>query len=167
GPGAQQSPYPQPGAQPYPGAPPQGWAGPPAYYDPSQQVFTMPGSVRASQIVIFATFGFGVLISIVVGVVVGPEEAGRAFSAYLMSLVLFILAFQYPKAGHGVRVASIVLASVQILFALSAAAQGVPLGIVPLGTGIALVVLLSQGTAGQWFRRPRANGVPPQYSPYG
>ncbi|MBT3151551.1 hypothetical protein HTV45_11760 [Streptomyces sp. CHD11] len=159
------------GRPPHPyGAPAPGYPHPgvPPYYDPSQQQpLAMPGSVRAAQIVIFVTFGLGVLITVLVGAVVGAEEAGRFFSTYLMSVALFVLAFRYPKAGNGVRVASIVLASVQILFALSATAQGVPLGILPLGTAIAVVVLLSQGSAGRWFRRHRADGVPPQYAPYG
>lgn len=155
--------YPQPGTYPQPGAHPHGWTGAPPYYDPSRPP-AMPGPVRAAQIVIFATFGLGVLLTVLVGVAVGAEPAGRFFSTYLMTVVLFVLAFRYPRAGNGVRIASIVLASVQILLALSATAQGVPLGILPLGTAVAVVVLLSQGSAGQWFRRPRANGVPPQYS---
>ncbi|GGV26511.1 hypothetical protein GCM10010293_25090 [Streptomyces griseoflavus] len=157
--------HPRPGAYPPPGAQPQGWTGgPPPYpYDPYQPA-GMPGSVRAAQIVIFATFGIGVLLTVVTAATVGAEEAGRFFSTYLMALVLFVLAFQYRKAGNGVRVASIVLASVQILFALSAAAQGVPLGIVPLGTAVAVIVLLSQGSAGQWFRRQRVTGTPPPYA---
>ncbi|GGW85586.1 hypothetical protein GCM10010297_02980 [Streptomyces malachitofuscus] len=153
-------PYPQ---HPRPGVHPYGWAGTPPYYDPSRPL-VMPGPVRAAQIVIFVTFGLGVLLTVLVAVAAGAESSGRFFSTYLMTVVLFILAFQYPKAGNGVRVTSIVLASVQILFALSATAQGIPLGILPLGTAIAVIVLLSQGSAGQWFRRPRANGVPPQHS---
>ncbi|KES03863.1 hypothetical protein BU52_28225 [Streptomyces toyocaensis] len=160
-------PAPQPGAFAHPGAHhPHGWTGAPPYYAPSPPPpppLTMPGPVRAAQIVIFATFGLGVLLTVLVGVTVGAESAGRFFATYLMTVALFVLAFRYPTAGNGVRVASIVLASVQILFALSATAQGVPLGILPLGTAVAVVVLLGQGSAGQWFRRPRSNGVPPQY----
>lgn len=167
----QQGPYgqpPQPGAHPHPGAHPQpgvqphGWAAgvPPYPYDPSQPL-GMPGPVRAAQIVIFATFGFGVLLTVAVAATAGPEEAGRFFSTYLMTLVLCVLALQYRKAGNGVRVASIVLASVQILFALSATAQGIALGIVPLGSAVAVIALLSQGTSGQWFRRRHMNGMPP------
>ncbi|MEU3196556.1 MULTISPECIES: hypothetical protein [unclassified Streptomyces] len=168
--------YGQYGQSPDPyGAPPVGHPRPgvPPYHDPScydpsrQQPLAMPGSVRAAQVVIFVMFGLGVLLTALVGAVVGAEEAGRFFSTYLMSVALFVLAFRYPKAGNGVRVASIVLASVQILFALSATAQGVPLGILPLGTAITVIVLLSQGSAGRWFRRHRTNGVLPQYSPYG
>ncbi|MFI9821688.1 hypothetical protein ACIHFC_14630 [Streptomyces sp. NPDC052013] len=124
----------------------------------------MPGPVRAAQVVVFATLGLGVLLTVLVAVGAGAQASGRFFSTYLMTLVLFVLAFRYPKAGNGVRVASIVLACVQILFALSATARGVPLGIVPLGSAIAVVVLLSQGSAGAWFKRPRAHGVPPHYA---
>ncbi|MGY1548471.1 hypothetical protein [Streptomyces sp. MN6] len=193
GPYGRQSPYGQPGAQPPHGHPaygqqppygqpsygqapygqppygqpshgqPHGWPGAAPYTPPAVPV-GMPGPVRAAQIVMFATFGTGVLLTVLVAAGEGAEAAGRFFSGYLMPAVLFVLAFFFQKAGNGVRVASIVLACLQILFALSGTARGVPLGIVPLGTGIAVLVLLSREPAKQWFRRQRANGVPPQYS---
>ncbi|MGA5161938.1 hypothetical protein [Streptomyces pseudogriseolus] len=183
GPYGQQSPYGQPwygqpsygrpGAQPPYGQPPyaqqapyghpHGWPGA-APYPPPAVTVGMPGPVRAAQIVMFATFGIGVLLTVLVAAGEGAEAVGRFFSGYLMPAVLFVLAFFFQKAGNGVRVASIVLACLQILFALSGTARGVPLGIVPLGTGIAVLVLLSRAPAKQWFRRQRANGVPPQYS---
>ncbi|WP_346139717.1 hypothetical protein [Streptomyces virens] len=143
-----QPPYASP--SPYP---PQFQAQPPA----------MPGPVRAAQIVIFATTGLAVLLTVLVAVAAGAEASGRFFATYLMSAVLCVLAFRYPTAGNGVRVTSLVLASVQILFALGATARGVPLGILPLGSAVAVVVLLSQGSAGQWFRRHRTNAVPPPH----
>ncbi|MBA8948393.1 hypothetical protein ACWDY7_34335 [Streptomyces calvus] len=149
----QYQPQPQPPyASPSP-YPPQFQAQPPA----------MPGPVRAAQIVIFATTGLAVLLTVLVAVAAGAEASGRFFATYLMSAVLCVLAFRYPTAGNGVRVTSLVLASVQILFALGATARGVPLGILPLGSAVAVVVLLSQGSAGQWFRRHRTNAVPPPH----
>ncbi|MFJ8183276.1 hypothetical protein [Streptomyces sp. NPDC096105] len=124
----------------------------------------MPGPVRAAQIVIFVTFGIAVLLTVLVAAGAGAEEAGRFFSTYLMTAVLFVLAFRFPKAGSGVRVASLALASAQILFALGAAGRGVPLGILPLGSAVAVLVLLCGKPAQYWFRRHQANGVPPQYS---
>ncbi|MFF9816215.1 hypothetical protein [Streptomyces sp. NPDC014006] len=60
------------------------------------------------------------------------------------------------------RIASVVLAGVQILIALGATANGTPGGIVPLGGAIAVIVLLSRRSASQWFGRPRTPAVPPQ-----
>src|SRR5690606_40207219 len=73
----------------------------------------------------------------------------------LTAWVLLVLAFLFPSAGPGVRVAALVLGSVQILLALGGAAQGTPFGILPLAGAVAVVVLLGQGSAGGWFRRPR------------
>ncbi|MEU1083165.1 hypothetical protein ABZ368_23550 [Streptomyces sp. NPDC005908] len=154
-------PYGQPGAQPY--GQPHGWPGAaprPGYAVPAG----MPGPVRAAQVVIFATFAIAVLLTVLVAAGSGAEEAGRVFGTYLMVAVLFVLAFRFPRAGNGVRVASIVLASLQILLALGGAARGVPLGILPLAAGVAVLVLLCQNSAKQWFGRDSANGVPPQYS---
>ncbi|MET7291933.1 hypothetical protein ABZS79_07280 [Streptomyces griseoloalbus] len=159
-------PYPSsPGAAPYPqpGAHPHGWAGAAPYYGGPFQPVAMPGSVRAAQIVIFATTGIAVLLTVLVAGGAGAYSAGRFVGSYLATVVLCILAFQYAKAGNGVRVASIVLASVQILFGLSAMGQGMPLGFLWLGAAVAVTILLSQGSAGQWFRRHQANGVPPHH----
>ncbi|MEU9355104.1 hypothetical protein AB0D65_29920 [Streptomyces griseoloalbus] len=159
-------PYPSsPGAAPYPppGAHPHGWAGAAPYYDPSQPL-AMPGSVRAAQIVIFATTGLAVLLTVLVAGGSGAYDAGRFAGSYLATAVMCVLAFQYAKAGNGVRVASVVLASLQILFGLSAMGQGIPFGFLWLGSAIAVIVVLSQGSAKQWFRRYRPNGVPPHHS---
>ncbi|MGA5796554.1 hypothetical protein ACPC27_26015 [Streptomyces cellulosae] len=123
----------------------------------------MPGPVRAAQIVMFATFGIGVLLTVLVAADFGARESGRFFSSYLMPTVLFVLALRFRTAGNGVRVASIVLASLQIVFALGGAARGIPFGVLPVGTGIAVLVLLCQTSAKQWFRRQHTNGVPQQY----
>ncbi|MEU0684496.1 hypothetical protein [Streptomyces albogriseolus] len=147
----QPSPYPQP---PY--AQPHSW--------PAAVPAGMPGPVRAAQIVIFAAFGVGVLLTVLVAAGAGAYGAGRFFGMHLMTAVLFVLAFRFPTAGNGVRVASVVLACLQIFFALSGTARGVPLGVLPLGTGVAVLVLLCREPSKQWFRRQRANGVPPQYS---
>ncbi|WP_210634668.1 hypothetical protein [Streptomyces sp. GESEQ-13] len=160
-----QSPYGQPGPQPAYGQPPypQPQYAQPQYPQPPVPA-AMPGPVRAAQIVMFATFGIGVLLTVLVAADFGARESGRFFSSYLMPTVLFVLALRFRTAGNGVRVASIVLASLQIVFALGGAARGIPFGILPVGTGIAVLVLLCQTSAKQWFRRQHTNGMPQQYS---
>ncbi|MET9163267.1 hypothetical protein ACPCC3_12680 [Streptomyces cellulosae] len=160
-----QSPYGQPGPQPAYGRPPypQPQYVQPQYPQPPVPA-AMPGPVRAAQIVMFATFGIGVLLTVLVAADFGARESGRFFSSYLMPTVLFVPALRFRTAGNGVRVASIVLASLQIVFALGGAARGIPFGILPVGTGIAVLVLLCQTSAKQWFRRQHTNGVPQQYS---
>ncbi|MGA4981782.1 hypothetical protein ACPB9I_06850 [Streptomyces cellulosae] len=160
-----QSPYGQPGPQPAYGQHPypQPQYAQPQYPQPPVPA-AMPGPVRAAQIVMFATFGIGVLLTVLVAADFGARESGRFFSSYLMPTVLFVLALRFRTAGNGVRVASIVLASLQIVFALGGAARGIPFGVLPVGTGIAVLVLLCQTSAKQWFRRQHTNGVPQQYS---
>ncbi len=161
------SPYGQPYGQSYgqPG-PPHPYAQPPYAQPPYAPPLPagMPGPVRAAQIVIFATFGIGVLLTVLVAADFGARESGRFFSSYLMPTVLLVPALRFRTAGNGVRVASIVLASLQIVFALSGAARGIPFGVLPAGTGIAVLVPLCQTSAKQWFRRQHTNGVPQQYS---
>ncbi|GAB2724514.1 hypothetical protein [Streptomyces bullii] len=134
----------------------------PAYGPPPPPPSAMPSTVRAAQVVIFVVAGLGLLLTFVVGAASGAEAAGRFFSSYLTAWALLVLAFRYGTAGSGVRVASIVLSAVQILFALGATTNGTPGGILPLAGAITVIVLLSQGSAGQWFQRPRATDLPPQ-----
>jgi hypothetical protein len=120
----------------------------------------MPGSVRAAQIVIWATGGLALLIMIMAGVVSGPYALGQIIGANLLVWPLFVMAFFYGRTGHPMRVTSIVFASLNIVFGLGAISSGLRGegggggGFAFLG-GIVVVILLSQGSAGQWFRRPR------------
>lgn len=152
-------PFEQPGHYPPPGpyGPPGPWApGPYPYGPPAPAVpVTMPGSVRGAQVTVFAMMGLCVAMSVLVGIAQDAEAAGANFSLNLPGCVLFVLAFWYGRGGNGMRVTSIVLASVQILFGLSGAAQGIGGGIFALAGAVAIVAQLSQSSAGAWFRRPR------------
>ncbi|MEV0111632.1 hypothetical protein AB0H77_00050 [Streptomyces sp. NPDC050844] len=115
----------------------------------------MPGVVRAAQIVLWVLGGLLVLGSIGLIFTVNPETAGAALGVNVCLLVSAGMAFRYGTVGNGIRVTCIVLMSVQIAMALGGAANGNPAGLLPLLGAIAVVVLLSQGVAGAWFKRPR------------
>ncbi|MFF9207401.1 MULTISPECIES: hypothetical protein [unclassified Streptomyces] len=151
--------HPAPPAAPYPQPHP-----PYAPYAPygATPPYAMPTAVRAAQVVIFVMTGLAVLLTFVVAATVGARPAGEFFGAYLMTIPLFVLAFLYGSAGNGVRVTSVVLASVQIVIALGATANRTPGGILPLAGAIAVVSLLGNGSAGRWFRRPRGVPAPPR-----
>ncbi|MEV0257453.1 hypothetical protein AB0H82_24750 [Streptomyces sp. NPDC050732] len=117
---------------------------------------SMPGVVRAAQIVIWVLGGLTVIGSILLIALSDPETGGAALGVNICLLVAAGLAFRFNTAGNGIRVTCIVLMSVQILFGLGGAAAGNPGGLLPLLGSIATVILLSQGAAGAWFKRPRA-----------
>jgi hypothetical protein len=119
---------------------------------------SMPSTVRAAQVVVFVAAGLALLLTVVVGAASGAEAAGEVLGTNLMICALFVLACQYAGAGHGVRVASVVLAGLQILFTLGAAANGTAGGLLPGAGAIAVIILLGQRSAGEWFKRPRAAG---------
>ncbi|MET9117539.1 hypothetical protein ABZX38_25545 [Streptomyces longwoodensis] len=143
GPGPAGAPHPYPFAAPFP--------------------LAMPAGVRAAQSVNFSVAGLGLLLTVVVSATSGAYASGRLLSGYLLAFVLCALAFAYPKAGNGVRVASIAVAALQILMGLGSLANGTFLGIVPLGAAVTVVVLLTQRPAIQWFTRPR---TPQQQPPH-
>ncbi|MEU3843300.1 hypothetical protein AB0E88_25070 [Streptomyces sp. NPDC028635] len=134
--------------------------GPPPYGPPVP--YAMPQAVRGAQVLNFVMGGLGVLFTVLAGALVSAYAAGRVLAPFLPACVLFVLAFLYPKAGNGVRIASIVLAAVQILIALGATANGTPGAVVPLGGAVAVIVLLGRRSASQWFGRPRTPALPPQ-----
>uniref|UniRef100_A0AAU2UX09 Uncharacterized protein n=1 Tax=Streptomyces sp. NBC_00003 TaxID=2903608 RepID=A0AAU2UX09_9ACTN len=126
----------------------------------------MPASVRAAQITIWVMMGLCLLMSIALSIADTPRVGGANFSQNLMGCVLFVLAFRYGTAGKGVRTASIILASVQIMMALGGTARGIPGGVFALVGAIVVVVLLSQRTAGEWFRRPRSPHAAAEFARY-
>ncbi|MEV5905858.1 hypothetical protein [Streptomyces sp. NPDC052127] len=121
---------------------------------------TMPGSVRAAQVVIWVMAGLTMLIVLVWGFGSSAEAAGRLFATNTMGWALFFMAFTYHRAGSGVRTTSVVLASVQIVFSLGGLANGTGGGGLPLVGAISVAVLLNQGGARNWFNRPRGNVLP-------
>ncbi|MEU7579306.1 hypothetical protein AB0B50_17080 [Streptomyces sp. NPDC041068] len=153
-------PHQNPPADPY--ANPQ--AGLPSYTGPAQDPAyaygpmapqKMPGVVRAAQIVLWVLGGLTFLGTVGLIFISNPETAGAALGVNLCVLVSAGMAFRYGTVGNGIRVTCIVLMSVQIAVALGGAASGNGAGLLPLLGAIAVVVLLSQGAAGAWFKRPR------------
>ncbi|GGV69657.1 hypothetical protein GCM10010277_79960 [Streptomyces longisporoflavus] len=116
----------------------------------------MPGSVRAAQVIIWTLSGMCLLGSVIGGALYGPEAAGAVLGSNFLLITLCVLAFRFHLPGHGKRVASIVLSSVQILVGFGALGRGAgPGGLILVGCSIALVILLGQGSAGAWFKRGR------------
>lgn len=118
----------------------------------------MPTAVRAAQIVVWVLSGLLLIGTIAIAAAGDAQTAGAAFGANLCLLVTCGFAFAFGSAANGVRVTCIVLMSVQIAFGLAGLASGNPGGILGLLGSISTVVLLSQGVAGAWFKRPRTFG---------
>ncbi|MBO1329728.1 hypothetical protein [Streptomyces sp. VRA16 Mangrove soil] len=118
-------------------------------------VMLMPPSVRAARIVAQVLAGLIIVTAVAIGVVAGPEAAGEVIGSSLLTLVVASLSWRFHCAGNGLRITSIILSSMQIFFALGAVAEHVKGGgVLPLGSSIALVTLLSQSSAKAWFTRP-------------
>ncbi|MEV8022879.1 hypothetical protein AB0O76_42600 [Streptomyces sp. NPDC086554] len=152
---------PQGGRYPNPHVNPQ--TGLPAYTGPQEPGYgfaphpqTMPGVVRAAQIVLWVLGGLGVVAIVAAGALGGAELAGAVTFAYIFFFVSAGFAFQFGTAGNGARVTCIVLMSVEILVALGTVSRGGGGALLALAAAIAVIVLLSQGAAGAWFKRPRA-----------
>ncbi|MBF6455378.1 hypothetical protein [Nocardia cyriacigeorgica] len=133
---------------------PDAW---PSSYDavPQQGPRTMPTPVRAAQILswVFGAVGAG-LIAVAVAAD-NWELVGALIGGYLPAVFLVILAFGFGVNGNGVRVSAIVAACLGMLLGLGAVTQGLPPGLLGVGMCLAIVILLSQRSAADWFQRPQ------------
>ncbi|WP_157101197.1 hypothetical protein [Nocardia shimofusensis] len=142
-----------------PGGAPEGYvaAAPGGYYandwGPTHPT-TMPGPVRAAQIISWVFGGVGLVLSVVAGVIGNIELVGALLAGFLPAFFLALFAFGFTVNGNGLRIASIVFASFGILWGLSGTVQGLPPGLLGFGASLAIVILLSQRRAGEWFKRP-------------
>ncbi|MEU6761266.1 hypothetical protein ABZ916_01970 [Streptomyces sp. NPDC046853] len=151
--------FPPPPQNPHAGLP--GYPGPatdpataPAYGFGPVLPQKMPGGVRAAQVIIWTLSGMCLLGSVIGGALYGPQTAGAVLGSNFLLIPLCVLAFRFHLPGNGKRVASIVLSSVQILVGFGALSRGGGLGaLILVGCSIALVIMLSQGYAGAWFKR--------------
>jgi hypothetical protein len=120
---------------------------------------SMPSSLRAARTTTYVMVGLALLASVAVGATEGARGAGAAFGGNIFGVALLVLACFYGKAGRGLRVTSIVIAGLQILLGLSATTRGNIGGPIALVGAVVMIVLLSQASAGAWFRRPRTPGA--------
>ncbi|WP_040806635.1 hypothetical protein [Nocardia concava] len=164
---------------PPPGWPPQSYSYgyPPYPYVPQAFPTVMPGTVRAARIVLFVVSGIGVLVTVVQGTMGDPDwrsyMVGFDIVLYLLIWIMALLACFYTSGRNGIRITTIVLCVLQGLSSLgqmSAAGSGQaardaakagtgyagPLyGVLTFGTALLVLILLSQGVSGRWFKRPR------------
>ncbi|WP_433520604.1 hypothetical protein ACQPZ2_24565 [Nocardia pseudovaccinii] len=140
--------------------------------DPAAAVaLAMPGSVRAALwiINIFAVIGVVGTVSLVA--FVDAEIAGVNTTGYFFFWVLAVVASFFRRGGNGVRVTAIILAVLQAFVALGSMGANSDVTVDdsagwyivryspgPFGllAALAIIVLLCQGSAGRWFKRPRA-----------
>ncbi|MGO4423377.1 hypothetical protein AB4Z54_32985, partial [Streptomyces sp. MCAF7] len=147
GPPAGYGPQPPGAYQPHLPYNPQAGAG----YPP--QPMTMPGTVRAAQVLFFVMAGLVALGIVLSG---DPEKAGAIVGASFPVIVGFVCALRFGKSGPGNRTTAIVFASLMIAVGFGAMGQRQPAGLVELVFGIVIVVLLSQRQSAEWFRRIRS-----------
>ncbi|MGQ4599697.1 hypothetical protein [Nocardia sp. R6R-6] len=114
----------------------------------------MPRPVRAAQIISWLFGGLGVALAVLAGAMNKPELCGALIGGFLPAFFLALFACGFTVNGNGVRVAAIVFAGVGILWGLSGMSQGRPPGLLGFGASLAIVILLSQRSAGAWFKRP-------------
>ncbi|MFC7933527.1 hypothetical protein [Streptomyces cinereoruber] len=133
----------------------------------------MPGSVKAARVMLWILSAFNLLGGLVViglsfAVDSELEKSGassadaQAFAdlgqgilivAGVISLVFavfgMVLAAKFKSGGSGVRIGSIVWASIGVLFSLFS----LPLGIVSVVLGILIIVFVAKSDGAAWFNR--------------
>ncbi|POX59329.1 hypothetical protein C3492_32555 [Streptomyces sp. Ru62] len=187
-PQGQQGGYPQQGQQPgygYPGAP----QGQPGYGYPAappvQQPYgygvpmEMPGLIKTARVLLFILAGFQYLAGLFLGIAAGATQdvsngigsgddtstaTGVLIAFALLMLALgtlsIFLGVKFKKGGGGIRVTTIVYASLMLLGSLvnivngggGSATFG---GIISLAFAGIILASMVNGSASAWFNRPR------------
>lgn len=118
----------------------------------------MPDSVYAARAIVWVTVGISLPHAYAADTAYG---SGYVIGGYLMTWILAIVALWYPTGRGGVHTASVTLAVLQVVFALSALVNNhLLLGVIPLAAAVAVLVLLRKDPAEAWFARPRTPAPP-------
>lgn len=156
----------------YPQAPPVQ----PGYGYPGGQL-EMPGLMKTSRVLLFILSGFQILAGIIIGLTFGVlQDASNATGSdsqllgglgILIAVLLvglgvlsIFLGVKFAKGGSGIRITTIVYASLMILGSLSnlfggQGGSGTFGGIISLAISGILLASMVNGAASAWFKRPR------------
>ncbi|MDQ1026686.1 hypothetical protein QF035_004268 [Streptomyces umbrinus] len=171
--------YPQgaPTQQPGYGYPQQ--PGYPGYPGGNQMPVEMPGLMKTARVLLFILAGFQILFGIIAGIAVGAAQdvsngigsgdstdtlAGLGFvlAAFLVGLgaLSIFLGVKFKTGGSGIRVTTIVYASLMILGGLGNTVQGgggsaTFGGLISLAMAGIILASMVNGAASAWFNRPR------------
>ncbi|MEV0933292.1 hypothetical protein ACIBMX_14705 [Streptomyces phaeochromogenes] len=181
-----QPPQGQPGYGYPQGAPPQqpGYGYPqqpayPGYPGGNHMTMEMPGLMKTARVLLFIMAGLQILFGIIAGIAVGAVQdvsngvgsgddtdtlAGLGFvlAAFLVGLgaLSIFLGVKFKNGGSGIRVTTIVYASLMILGGLvntvqGAGGSGTFGGLISLAIAGIILASMVNGAASAWFNRPR------------
>ncbi|MCX4512753.1 hypothetical protein OHA27_21100 [Streptomyces sp. NBC_01619] len=164
---------PQPGYG-YPQAPPvqQPYGG----YPGAQM--TMPGLMQTARVLLFIVAGLQIIVGLIAAIAIAAaqdvsdsvgagEETGviAGLGFFLVVILLgfaawaIVLGVKFSKGGNGVRVTTIVYASLYILLSLANFAGGQASsavgGVIGLAIGGIILASMVNSSASAWFNRPR------------
>ncbi|MGW3936919.1 hypothetical protein [Streptomyces phaeochromogenes] len=168
------------------GAPPQqpGYGYPqqpayPGYPGGNHMTMEMPGLMKTARVLLFIMAGLQILFGIIAGIAVGAVQdvsngvgsgddtdtlAGLGFvlAAFLVGLgaLSIFLGVKFKNGGSGIRVTTIVYASLMILGGLvntvqGAGGSGTFGGLISLAIAGIILASMVNGAASAWFNRPR------------
>jgi hypothetical protein len=132
----------------------------------------MPGLMRGARVLLFVMGGMqltvGVLLASLLAGIIVNDGGGIADAAAIVSVLLglgalsIILGTKFATGGRGVRVTTIVYASLMIVACLGGLGLGDGFGliftggpVIGLACGGIILALMVTAQAGAWFNRPR------------
>lgn len=168
--------YPQQGGQPGYGYPQQ--PGQPAYPAAPGMKPEMPGLMKTARVLLFIISGFQILFGLIAGVAIGAAkdvangmetDAADAlvglgyvlvFILLALAVLSIVLGVKFSTGGSGIRITTIVYASLGILGSLGNLVQGgggsaTFGGIIMLAIYGIILAAMVNSQASAWFNRPR------------
>ncbi|MDQ0950175.1 hypothetical protein QFZ24_004098 [Streptomyces phaeochromogenes] len=151
----------------------------PGYPGGNHMTMEMPGLMKTARVLLFILAGLQILFGIIAGIAVGAVQdvsngvgsgddtdtlAGLGFvlAAFLvgMGALSIFLGVKFKNGGSGIRVTTIVYASLMILGGLANTVQGAGGsgtfgGLISLAIAGIILASMVNGAASAWFNRPR------------
>lgn len=169
--------YPQQQPQPY-GAYPQQQPGQPYGGYPGQLPPELPSLAKTARVLLFVVAGLEILLGIILAIALAAmqdisESAGAGAATGILAGMGFVIVFallawagfalflgiKFANGGNGIRIATIVYASISIVGSLSnftaGEASSAVGGVIGLAIGGVILGAMLQSETAAWFKRPR------------
>ncbi|MBB5914315.1 hypothetical protein BJY24_003182 [Nocardia transvalensis] len=119
--------------------------------DPASAACKMPASVRAAQVVALSMALVGLVCTGAAGWLFGGRSALITSLSFVPSWLLGLTALGFGAVGAGIRIGSILLAGLNMLWTIPSIAAGHPPGWLGPASSVIVIVLLFRRAARDWF----------------
>lgn len=124
---------------------------PPEQAETSEDGYRMPRSVRAAQVIVLGFAAVGIVCTASSGWLLGTHAALMTALPFAPGFLLGLVALTFNSEGQAVRISSILLAALNMLWTVPSITDGRPPGPLGIIASLAVIMLLLRRDARDWF----------------